>query len=249
MSQVCQKCGMPVTPGFKFCNSCGAPVEEDVEVSTEAVPYSKWQGYQGRALHILTGAHGGEFVNVYPECSIGRKEANLLIEDKTISPVHAKISVNEDETLIEDLGSLNGVFLRIKEKMTLQDGDLIRAGVHYFLYEVFSQETVDDNYGADFFASPGNKEKARLIEVLSGGRRGRARVIPDSGITVGRSEGEFLCFDDEKMSLKHFSIRYTQRSCILLDYSANGTYLQIRQPVKLTGGDLFFIGETLFRVI
>ena len=249
MSQICNHCGMPIRPGFKFCNVCGSPIQNDTIQQEGVKPYSELMGYQGQTIRILTGEDAGDFVDVWPTCVIGREDADLIIEDKTLSAKHARINVNEKEIVIEDLDSLNGVFLKSEDKHLLSDNDIIRAGDHFFLYELFSQEKIEGNYGATFYASPSRGERFRLIEILSGGKRGRACAAPDGGIAVGRTDGDFTFPDDERMSSKHFSIRWTQRGGILRDYSENGTYIQIHKPVKLSHGDLFFAGKTLFKVI
>ena len=249
MAQICNHCGMPIRQGFKFCNVCGSPIQADTVKQDGVKPYSELMGYQGQVIRILTGEDAGDFVDAWPSCTIGREEADLMINDTTLSPQHARITVNENEVILEDLDSLNGVFLRSEDKHVLSDNDIIRAGDHYFLYELFSQENFDTDYGATFYASPSRGEKFRLIEILSGGRRGRACTAPDGGIAVGRTEGDFIFKDDERMSPKHFTIRWTQRGGILVDYSENGTYIQIRKPVQVSTGDLFFAGKTLFKVI
>ena len=249
INQVCNHCGMPVRPGFKFCNVCGSPVKAEPVQQDSVEPYSDLMGYKGHALRLLTGSRTGEFVGIYPNCVIGRVNGDVKIDDATLSPRHAQLVVTKDEVTLEDLDSLNGVFLRLKDKQVLCDHDIILAGEHYFLYECFSPDNVEGDFGASFYASPTRGEKFRLIEILSGGRRGRACTAPDGGIAVGRTEGDFRFPDDTHMNAKHFTIRWTQRGGILVDYSENGTFIQIRKPTKVTTGDLFFAGHTLFTVV
>ena len=251
MGLVCKNCGATAQSGFKFCNVCGTPIEPEIEitVSEPVQPYSDYMGIKGRALRILTGPRAGEFVKAWPECEIGREGTGLTLRDNTLSPHHSRLATTNDKTMLEDLDSLNGIFFKIKDKVVLKDNDLIRAGDHYFLYEVFSEEDVETEYGADFYASPSRSERFRLVEVLRGGRRGRASAAPDGGITVGRLEGDFTFPDDKKMSDRHFTIRWTQRGGILVDYSENGTFVQIHQAVQVEEGDIFFAGQTLLRVV
>ncbi len=250
MSHVCNRCGMPMRPGFKFCNVCGAPAEDAPKSEDTAVPYSRFEGPAGRAIRVMTGDLAGKFYPAFPSCTIGREDSDICItNDDTLSPRHARLSTRQNISYLDDLGSVNGVFIRIDEKMALQNNDIIRAGDHYFLYQYFASEGFADEYGTEFYASPSRGEHFRLVEIVYGGRRGRACMAPDGGIVVGRSEGDFIFSEDEKMSDKHFTIRWTQRGGILLNHSSNGTFLQIHKSTPVDSGDLFFAGNTLFKVI
>ncbi len=251
MSQICNRCGMPVRPGFKFCNVCGAPFNQEEEVHDNVEPYSPYLGPQGRAIRQLTGTRAGSFYNAYPVCTIGRSNTDICIpDDNTLSPIHSRIVTRSDCTLLEDLNSLNGVFLKARDKIALQDNEIIRAGNHYFLYQFFSPDHFTEEYGTEFYGAPNRGEHFRLVEILSGGRRGRACMAPDGGIIVGRTEGDFTFPEDEMMSEKHFTIRWTQRGGILIDNStSNGTFIQIHESTRVQEGDIFFAGRNLFCVI
>ncbi len=252
MSQICSNCGEIVQPGFKFCNACGAAVEEsaDAQAYTAAVePYSELLGIAGRTMRILNGDNIGRFVVIYPDCTIGRSGAEVDIsDDASLSPIHFHIVATEDGAMVTDKDSLNGVFMRVADKVTLHPNDIIRAGDHYFLFECIPTETLGSDFGAEFYATPGRGERFRLVEILQGGLRSRARSVADS-IVVGRSEGDFIIPDDKRMSPKHFTIRWTQRGGILVDHSENGTFVQIRQDTPVQSGDIFFAGQTIFQVI
>ncbi|MBQ9816949.1 MAG: FHA domain-containing protein [Proteobacteria bacterium] len=249
MSLVCS-CGAPVKPGFKFCNVCGAQISPNNMEKDETKPYSPLMDYQGRVIRMINGNKAGAFFPVYPNCTIGRSETTVEIpDDMTLSPLHARITARPDTMVIEDLNSLNGVFVRIRDKILLQGNDIIRAGDHYFLYEFFRPDHFTEGYGTEFYATPCRGEHFRIVEILSGGRRGRACMSPDGGVVVGRTTGDFTFPEDEFMSERHFTIRWTQRGGVLVDTSLNGTYLQIRDSFNLREGDLFFAGNTLFRVL
>ena len=252
MSQIiCSHCGMPVKPGFKFCNVCGTQILDQDEVNEDGVTlYSPLLGAQGRVVRVLTGEQAGKFYSIYPDCSIGRGDnSDIQLDDEMMSPRHARISAKRDKVLLEDIGALNGIFVRAKDKVLLKDNDIIRAGDHYFLYEFFESENFSEDFGTDFYSSPSHGENFRLIEILSGGRRGRACMAPDNGIVVGRIDGDFIFPEDARMSDRHFTIRWTQRGGILIDHSANGTFVQLHEEACVEEGDLFFAGQTLFKII
>lgn len=250
MTRLCQRCGKPVYSGFKFCNVCGEPVPEDLGSSGDVVSYSPLLGIRGRTVRALSGNKAGQFFEAFPAVTIGRTEADILADDETVSPIHARLEATETGAEVSDMESLNGVFLRVREEKTvLRDNDIIRAGDHFFLYETISLDRYSENSGTDFYASPLRGDNFRLVEILEGGIRGRACIAADGGIVVGRSEGDFIFPEDEKMSPRHFAVRWSPRGGVLVDNAFNGTFVQIREPQQILKGDVFFVGNALYELI
>jgi len=69
--------------------------------------------------------------------SIGRSPGNdVVIDNLAVSGHHARLSIDEDHYVIEDMNSLNGTFLnnqRIR-RSSLKDGDEIVIGKHSLVY-------------------------------------------------------------------------------------------------------------------
>jgi pSer/pThr/pTyr-binding forkhead associated (FHA) protein len=69
--------------------------------------------------------------------SIGRSPGNdVVIDNLAVSGHHAKLSLDQDHYVIEDMSSLNGTFLnnqRIRRSL-LKDGDEILIGKHTLVY-------------------------------------------------------------------------------------------------------------------
>ena len=84
---------------------------------------------QGRRWLVVDG---GRFALVSGDNVIGRDpEAEVTLDDTTVSRRHARIVVNDAGALIEDLGSKNGTHLhgeRLTAASPLIDGDEIRLG-------------------------------------------------------------------------------------------------------------------------
>jgi len=70
--------------------------------------------------------------------SIGRSPGNdVVIDNLAVSGHHARLSLDEDHYVLEDMNSLNGTFLnnqRIR-RSTLKDGDEIMIGKHTLVYK------------------------------------------------------------------------------------------------------------------
>ena len=165
MTRLCQRCGKPVHVGFKFCNVCGEPVNDDGASAGDVVSYSPLLGIRGRTLRVLTGDHAGQFYDAFPAVTVGRNNADIVSADPTVSPVHARLDATESGAQIQDMDSLNGVFVRTKdEKTLLHDNDIIRAGDHLFLFEVialdrYSEESAPNSMPLRYAAKTSDSSK------------------------------------------------------------------------------------------
>ena len=69
---------------------------------------------------------------------LGRDEdVAVRIDAPGISRRHARIVITQDEAILEDLGSKNGIYLRehrLAGPTALQDGDALRLGQQYLVY-------------------------------------------------------------------------------------------------------------------
>jgi len=90
---------------------------------------------QGRRWLVVDG---GRFTLVAGDNVIGRDpEAEVTLDDTTVSRRHARIVVNDAGAIIEDLGSKNGTSVggaRLRERIALHDGDQISFGDLAALY-------------------------------------------------------------------------------------------------------------------
>lgn len=81
---------------------------------------------------------GGRFGLVVGENVIGRDpDAEVSLDDTTVSRRHARIVVSDGGAVIEDLGSKNGTSVggtRVHERVALHDGDQIAFGDFCALY-------------------------------------------------------------------------------------------------------------------
>jgi FHA domain len=85
------------------------------------------------------GLREGERFDLIGGLSIGRsQEADLRIDDRYASGVHARIFSREGRSYVEDMNSTNGTLLNdadLRGEAELVDGDVIRIGDTGFRYE------------------------------------------------------------------------------------------------------------------
>ena len=148
----CPECGFVNAEGANYCQKCGAFLGEptgDGGDTTEA-----YQVDEAGELHpveleevveegatLVIRAGGGRAGEVFPlvgeRLTIGRSpEAEVFLDDVTVSRNHALLVRRRDGLYIDDLGSLNGTYVnrhRI-ESHRLANGDELQVGKYKLTY-------------------------------------------------------------------------------------------------------------------
>lgn len=107
--------------------------DEDTHTEAEALPVAPATSRDRAYMIVLAGAAVGEMYKVpRTEAKIGRGQGcEIRLPDDGVSRAHARLYVEGDRTLLEDLGSRNGTFLngkRVTSTVALGDGDKIQIG-------------------------------------------------------------------------------------------------------------------------
>ncbi len=86
------------------------------------------------------GLEQGERFDLIGGLSIGRsRDADVQIEDRYASGIHARIFSRDTRSYVEDMNSTNGTLLndaQLKGEAELLDGDVVRIGDTEFRFEV-----------------------------------------------------------------------------------------------------------------
>ena len=147
----CPECGFVNAEGANYCQKCGAFLAEaaasggDTEAyqidetgELKPVDLERVTG-EGATLVIRAGGgRAGEVFNVAGEkLTIGRSpEAEVFLDDVTVSRNHALLVRRSDGLYIDDLGSLNGTYVNRRriESHRLQNGDELQVGKYKLTY-------------------------------------------------------------------------------------------------------------------
>jgi len=144
----CPECGFINAEGANYCQKCGAFLGATAETppgeTTEAYTLDEATGAlrpvdldrvvsEGATLVIRSGGgRGGETFTVDSDrMTIGRNpEAEIFLDDVTVSRNHAMLVRRPDGIFIDDLGSLNGTYVNRRriESHRLTDGDELQVG-------------------------------------------------------------------------------------------------------------------------
>jgi pSer/pThr/pTyr-binding forkhead associated (FHA) protein len=151
MSVHCPECGFVNAEGANYCQKCGAFLGEGVKQGDTTEVYQVDEAGdlrpvdledvtgEGATLVIRSGGgRSGEAFNVGGErMTIGRSpEAEIFLDDVTVSRNHALLVRRRDGLYIDDLGSLNGTYVNRRriESHRLQNGDELQVGKYKLTY-------------------------------------------------------------------------------------------------------------------
>lgn len=256
-SFVCKSCYTPVPQGHKFCGRCGASVPREI-MAAQTMLLSKMLEPGKAKLVVIKGEGVSSDPNdetVYllggRQHVTGRSQGQIVFEkDAWVSPRHANFYYREDGKLIvKDEGSVNGVYLRVRQPVELQPGDSFLAGEQVFRVEAAPRETDQpEPDGTYFYSSPKRPTGFRLTQLLRGGSTGMV-IGAKEAVTVGRDGCDMNFPNDAYMSGRHCKLEINGGRFMLADTgSKNGTYFRIRGERELGHGDYVFVGRELLRV-
>ena len=149
----CPECGLVNGEGANYCQRCGAflpaapgethadaTLQYQVDDATgERRPVDPEQ-VQHEAMLVIRagGGRAGETFELRGErMAIGRSpEADVFLDDVTVSRNHALLVRRRDGLYLDDLGSLNGTYVNRRriESHKLVDGDELQVGKYKLTY-------------------------------------------------------------------------------------------------------------------
>jgi pSer/pThr/pTyr-binding forkhead associated (FHA) protein len=202
----------------------------------------KGEGGDGVTYHLSAMNH-----------TVGRSTGDIRFsEDLFLNPEHARFTVQGGRLFVKDLGSVNGVFVRIKSPVQLEHGDFFLVGEQ--LLRLDSEPYGDggpDTHGTYSYSSPRPEGRFRVSQMLAGGGEGRIVSAQGAALTMGR-EGNTLNFPQDRfISGRHARLDAASDShhVILTDTgSRNGTFVRTKGALELFHGDYLFVGQQLLRV-
>jgi pSer/pThr/pTyr-binding forkhead associated (FHA) protein len=265
--------GEPIKPGTPPITSL-APAF-DLPGSTTIAMRSHHAPMRPRLVLIARDGGEGPTYTIGETTDLGRAEGDIVIaEDRYVSPRHARISLHGGSFFLRDLGSTNGIFVRIPfaahddtraeqtadSEQPLGDQELFLVGQQVLRFEVVKHAEegfgMASENGTLLFGTPAAPRYARLSQRTVEGVVRDVFHLRKGETVIGRESGDVVFTDDPFLSRRHAVVRIQSgttggrapRRYALADLgSSNGTFLQIREAVRLRHGDHFRIGQQLFR--
>jgi EmrB/QacA subfamily drug resistance transporter len=198
-------------------------------------------------LAVSDGPLAGQRFPIRVELSIGRENADIILDDREVSRLHALVRAVDGGCEIADVGSVNGTFVngeRIDRPRRLADGDVVRVG----------KTSLEVELPAALRAEPTIPAVAAVSEppalVFSDGPSAGTRIPVEAELSLGREQAD-ITIDDPEVSRRHALLRPIGGTCEIADAgSANGTFVneeRIDRPRRLAHGDVVRLGKTSLR--
>jgi pSer/pThr/pTyr-binding forkhead associated (FHA) protein len=276
-STTCTKCGTNVTPGNRFCPSCGTRVVTPVSfegVETRVRPRPLLSGRPttsaqkpGRSTAFFGGVmqtarakltlirgdgeDGVSFTLAGEEHLAGRGDCPISFpDDPYLSPTHANFVYVDNELVVRDEGSLNGIYVRISGTSELLPGGYVLIGEQVLAIDPAPQpEDLPDGDGTYYSASIARPATFEIRQNLRGGQIGWVFRPDGEVVTVGREGNDINFPEDPFISGRHAELRLSGGVLSVTDLgSRNGTFVRINGERVLKHGDYVFLGQQLLRV-
>ena len=147
----CPECGFVNVEGANYCQKCGAFLGDVTQAHENTT--AAWQVDETGELKAVDpeqiadnatlviraggGRSGEAFAVSGDQMRIGRSpDAEIFLDDVTVSRNHALLVLRRDGLYIDDLGSLNGTYVNRRriESHRLQNGDELQVGKYKLTY-------------------------------------------------------------------------------------------------------------------
>lgn len=258
----CPSCGHENERAARFCHSCGTPLGPSVSVPRHAESSTNLLSTTSRAPASMRvtlvsinedGTDGPRIDLRYNDSVLGRAGDIRYPTDAFLSPKHARLIIDASRLFIEDLYSLNGTYVKLREEKRLTPGDTFLMGRQVLRFEKFESQIVPKaraNDGTRYMGSPPPTGHFKLVQVGIGGVTQNIYCLHETGALVGREKGDIIFPRDKFMSGRHAHIylREDGHYYIADMGSSNGTWVKIWERRELRSGDFVFLGQQLFRL-
>ena len=253
----CRNCGAPyVKGGDLFCASCGTRVGDRVSIvkPTTAIIGGGRTSLPSISILDERGEPSKTFTLDRGEAVIGRGDADIKFEfDVYLSPLHARIDLNDGALWLRDLGSRNGSWVFIDEPTKLIDGDLLLIGSQMIRFRRLGYPgphppEADSTRRMGSVTPP--VDVAILEQVRADGSvRDVFHLSPGRTAMLGRETGDWIFPYDQTMSGKHAEILSEDIEFYVNDAgSRNGVAMAVRGDRELKKSQRFLLGDQILRV-
>jgi len=235
-----------------------APVESleaPAEAALEPVPAEEPPPFAARLVQETGPSQGAIYALGHLENSIGGSAAHIgFAEDTYLAPHAATLAFADERLVLRDEGSANGVYVKVREPVTLLPGDVFVAGERLLRYDGPVELPAPQDGDPPFLgALRPQGTTVRVTEVLAGARTGRTCLRAGPSITIGRAGCDLNFPSDPMLATKHAEIRIADDgSAAVADVGegSSGVFLRVRaqEPVELRAGDVLRIGQQQLRV-
>ena len=251
----CTNCGNSNNRSFKFCGTCGAPLNAAPAAAAPApapmaAPAPAAGAQRGTLVLIRADGSEGDSFPIQERTVIGREAGGLFASDSYLSPRHATFQFTGANLTVQDEGSLNGVYMRIAADTPteVKDKAIFRIGQEIIRFERLTSAPMKD--GVELMGSPAPNYIGRICLIIGRETNGNCYAIPQGGLHLGRERGDILFPDDGYVSGLHCRLHEENGRLMITDVgSSNGTFTRLAAgATPVPPGSMLLLGQQLFRV-
>ncbi len=258
----CPHCGAGVPENFRFCHVCGHDLQDEdggqapgdaPEERTSAPAVARAPEPMGTHARLILiqpdGSEGDMFPLSASPTLIGRSIEGIFANDAYLSPEHAELRFEDDQLVVKDMGSLNGVYIRIEPDVPIElfDGSIFRVGQEILRFDgPTAPEPAAD--GTQHMGSPHRGYLGRISLLVGRETTGNSYPIPPQGVHLGRERGDVVFSEDGYVSGLHCRVHSEVGHVFLTDIgSSNGTFVRVSNESFVPQGTFVLMGQQLFR--
>jgi len=210
-----------------------------------------------RLTLVLLDERGTEvqrFERTHAATTIGRLDGDVRFpDDAFLSPLHAKLSWEDNGLEIRDLGSRNGTWVFLAAPHRLVDGDLLLIGSQVLRFRRLGYpgpHPPDADSTTRMGSAVPSADIASLTQLRSdGSSRDTIQLSPGRDVHIGRERGDWIFPYDPSMSAQHATVRSEDADFVLLDdHSRNGVAIAARGAMALEHHSRIMVGDRLLRI-
>ncbi len=258
------------TPALEtYCAECGyllasMPAELDEPVSDEQLTAALVDS-EGKRFRLKPGLN-----------TLGRQDTDILVLDGTVSRLHAHLTLNGAELMVEDMGSSNGtkvgdLRLSANQPTPAASGTRLRFGNWNCTLDIplimpFASPAATETEGSESVVTPaetgtetpeavvGTADTEQAVAILRWSEGPGSDVLLKEGVTTfgRRPDNMVVLLGDAYVSGRHAEINVGTDSATITDMNStngtvlNGTKLTPGTPLQLANGDTVQIGQTTY---
>jgi pSer/pThr/pTyr-binding forkhead associated (FHA) protein/ribosomal protein L40E len=250
----CPFCGARLPPAATGCPVCGRRLAATAPAAQPSAEVSV-------RLRLLRGF--GREDATYPigpvGLTLGREGSTLSIpQDPCLSSPHLSVRWQDGRPVLEDMQSLNGTFLRVRERADLRQGAEFICGAQRFRLIGLGGPTSDvrTRPSSDTRAYGGPVPRQLFVALRQlhrapdgSGRQGMVILRCGPVVTLGQRGCAINFPDDPLLSPRHLELHIRAAGVQIEDKSAgSGVFVRLKGPQPLLNGDEILVGSEVLRV-
>jgi pSer/pThr/pTyr-binding forkhead associated (FHA) protein len=196
-------------------------------------------------LHFKDNRQPAVWVTEKLYCIGSATDNQLVVQDQTVDPLHAKLVLEDDKYVLKDNNSSSGCFIngqRVTQKEILP-GDIVRLGKVELI--VLDPRKLNDD-------EPLQAAPWRLVSDSSWLPDKTFVIAPDRAVIIGRSDKCDITIPGTHLSRRHTELRIQGANLLVKDLgSANGSFLNEKQINEAIAhnGDRLRLDVYTFRLV